>query len=114
MEAERQQKASVPGTPFKPGQNSRTLRRDKVALKFAELERAYFPNGGMGTMDGVRLSLVAKHFVDAELCRDPLLAQRATRLGEYLLNKLTPPPKAKPVSAFDEYVAKRQAERDGE
>ena len=100
MQADLQDKPSKPGA-FKPGQNSRTIKRDKVALKFAELVAAYFPNGDMGVMEGVRLSLVAKHYVDAETCRDPYMAQRATRCAEYLLRKLTPPPTpAKPVPSL--------------
>ena len=86
---------------FTRGNNARQARQDRIALKFAELVAEYFPNGGMGTMDGVRLSLVAKHLDDAATLRDPLLRQRATRCAEYLLRKLTPPPTpAKPIPSL--------------
>jgi hypothetical protein len=96
MQAEPQQdkrrNESVPGVPFKPGMNSRKLRQLKVAAKLAELVVVYFPNGGYGVMDGNRLRLAAAHYVDADLCRDPVIRQRATRCAEYLLSKLSRSP----------------------
>ena len=95
MQAELQQdsqQGSVPGVPFKPGMNSRKLKQLKVAAKLDELVAEYFPNGGYSVMDGNRLKLAAAHYVDADLCRDPVIRQRATRCAEYLLSKLKPPP----------------------
>jgi len=87
--------------PMKPGQNRHTTRRDRIALRFGELCREYFPDGNVPVMAGTRLSLAAKHFIDAETCRDPYMAQRATRCAEYLLRKLAPPPTpAKPVPSL--------------
>jgi len=53
-------------------------------------------------MDASRLSLAAKHYVTAETCRDPVVAQRATRVAEYLLSKLKPPPAPRPSAAADQ------------
>jgi hypothetical protein len=96
MQAELQQDKrrndSVPGVPFKPGMNSGKLRQLKVAAKLAELAAVYFPNGGYGVMDANRVKLAAAHYIDADLCRDPVIRQRATRCAEYLLSKLKPPP----------------------
>ena len=39
-------------------------------------------------MDANRLKLAAQHYIDADLCRDPVIRQRATRCAEYLLNKI--------------------------
>ena len=92
MQAELQQgKRRVPGVPFKPGMNSRKLKQMKITAKFNELVAEYFPNGGYGVMDANRLKLAASHYVDADLCRDPVIRQRATRCAEYLLHKLRPP-----------------------
>jgi hypothetical protein len=71
--------------------NSRKLKQLKVAAKLDELVAEYFPNGGYSVMDGNRLKLAAAHYVDADLCRDPVIRQRATRCAEYLLSKLKPP-----------------------
>jgi hypothetical protein len=76
---------------FKPGQNSRSLKKARIAAKLEELRREYFPNGGHSVMDNNRLKLAAAHYIDAETCRDPVIRQRATRTAEYLLNKLRPP-----------------------
>ena len=76
---------------FKPGQNSRSIKKARVAAKFDELVAEYFPNGGFSVMDGNRLRLAAAHYIDADLCRDPVIRQRATRCAEYLLAKLTRP-----------------------
>ena len=92
MQAELQQdRRRVPGVPFKPGMNSRKLKQLKIAAKFNELVAEYFPNGGYGVMDANRLKLAASHYVDADLCRDPVTRQRATRCAEYLRSKLKPP-----------------------
>jgi len=87
MQAETQ---AAPGR-FEPGMNSRKRRQLKVAAKLSELVAEYFPNGGYGIMDGNRLQLAAAHYVDADLCRDPVIRQRATRRAEYLLAKLSAP-----------------------
>ena len=76
---------------FKPGQNSRSIKKARVAAKLDELVAEYFPNGSYGVMDGNRLKLAAAHYVDADLCRDPVIRQRATRCAEYLLAKLSAP-----------------------
>jgi hypothetical protein len=52
-------------------------------------------------MDANRLKLAAAHYVDADLCRDPVVRQRATRCAEYLLSKLNPPA-ARPPAAADQ------------
>jgi hypothetical protein len=92
MQAELQQdRRRVPGVPFKPGMNSRKLKQLKIVAKFNELVAEYFPNGGYGVMDANRLKLAASHYIDADLCRDPVIRQRATRCAEYLLSKLKPP-----------------------
>ena len=73
---------------FKPGMNSRKLKQLKVAAKLNELVAEYFPTGGYSVMDGNRLKLAAAHYVDADLCRDPVVRQRATRCAEFLLSKV--------------------------
>ena len=88
------------GTRFKPGQNYYTIKRDRIAAKLNELVAEYFPNGDYSRMDASRLSLAAKHYVTAETCRDPVVAQRATRVAEYLLSKLKPPA-PRPVPALE-------------
>ena len=85
--------------PYKPGQNHHTTKRERLALKFGELERAYFPNGGANVMDATRLRLAAQHLIDAERCSDAVTRQRATRCAELLLSKLTPPPAA--IGGYD-------------
>jgi len=81
-----------------PGMNSRKLKQMKTAAKFDELVAEYFPNGGYGVMDANRLKLAAAHYVDADLCRDPVIRQRATRCAEYLLSKLKPPSAPRPAA----------------
>ena len=78
--------------PYKPGQNWHTTKRKRIAAKLSELTAEYFPGGGASVMDGNRLKLAAAHYVDADLCRNPVVRQRATRCAEYLLAKLTRPP----------------------
>ena len=81
--------------------NSRKLKQLKAAAKLAELVAEYFPAGGMTVMDNNRLKLAAAHYVDADLCRDPVIRQRATRCAEYLLSKLKPPSAPRPLAADD-------------
>jgi hypothetical protein len=77
---------------FKPGQNSRSLKKARIAAKLVELTAEYFPAGRMTVMDNNRLKLAAAHYIDAETCRDPVIRQRATRTAEYLLAKLSRSP----------------------
>jgi len=79
--------------------NSRKLKQLKAAAKLAELVAEYFPAGGMTVMDNNRLKLAAAHYVDADLCRDPVIRQRATRCAEYLLSKLRPSAPRPPAAA---------------
>ena len=84
--------------PYKPGLNRHTTKRDRVAAKLDELTAEYFPNGGYSVMDANHLKLAAAHYIDADLCRDPVIRQRATRCAEYLLSKLKPPaPRSAPA-----------------
>ena len=95
MQAETQ---VVPGRGrFKPGQNSRSIKKARIAAKLNELTAEYFPHGGASIMDANRLKLAAAHYVDADLCRDPIIRQRATRCAEYLLSKLKPPTASRPA-----------------
>ena len=73
---------------FKPGMNSRKIKQARVAAKLDELVAEYFPHGGASVMDANRLKLAAAHYVDANLCRDPVIRQRATRCAEFLLSKV--------------------------
>jgi hypothetical protein len=84
--------------PYKPGENRHTRNAERIAAKFNELVAEYFPNGGYGVMDANRLKLAAAHYVDADLCRDPVIRQRATRCAEYLLSKLKPPSAPRPAA----------------
>ena len=96
MQAETQ---VVPGRGrFKPGQNSRSIKKARIAAKLNELTAEYFPHGGASIMDANRLKLAAVHYVDADLCRDPVIRQRATRCAEYLLSKLKPPSAPRPAT----------------
>jgi len=49
----------------------------------------------------------AAHYIDADLCRDPVVRQRATRCAEYLLSKLKPP--AAPRSPAADHAAEALA-----
>ena len=91
------QVASAGDGRFKRGQNSRSLKKARIAAKLNELVAEFFPNGGYGVMDANRLKLAAAHYVDADLCRDPIIRQRATRCAEYLLSKLKPPTASRPA-----------------
>jgi hypothetical protein len=73
---------------FTRGNNARAAKATKIVTKTEELRREFFPCGGESVMDANRLRLAAKHYVDAETCRDPIVAQRATRCAEYLLSKI--------------------------
>jgi hypothetical protein len=81
---------------MKPGENRHTRKAARIAAKFNELVAEYFPNGGASIMDANRLKLAAAHYVDAGVCRDPVVRQRATRCAEYLLSKLKPPAVPRP------------------
>ena len=74
---------------YRPGFNPRISKRLRVAAKLNELVAEFFPHGGMSVMDGNRLKLAAQHYFTAETAKDPVVAQRATRVAEYLLSKLT-------------------------
>jgi hypothetical protein len=95
------QVASAGDGRFKPGQNSRSLKKARIAAKLEELRQVYFPAGGETVMDANRLKLAASHYIDAETCRDPVIRQRATRCAEYLLHKLNPPSAPRPVQALE-------------
>ena len=82
---------------FKPGMNSRKVRQLKVQAKLDQLIAEYFPNGGYGIQDANRLKLAAAHYVDADLCRDPVIRQRATRCAEFLLSKIARQEKSSPT-----------------
>jgi hypothetical protein len=90
---------------FEPGMNSRKRKQLKVAAKLNELTTEFFPVGGCTRMDAARLKLAAQHFVDAEICRDPVTRQRATRCGEYLLGKLSVPSASRPMAQTAEALA---------
>ena len=76
---------------YKPGFNTRMTRRMRIAAKLEELQHEYFPNGGYSVMDANRLKLAAQHYFTAETSQDAVVAQRATRVAEYLLAKLSRP-----------------------
>ena len=76
---------------YKPGFNTRMTKRMRVAARLEELHQEYFPNGGYSVMDANRLKLAAQHYFTAETSQDAIVAQRATRVAEYLLSKLKPP-----------------------
>src|SRR5215469_13574394 len=83
---------------YKPGYSSRRAKAERIAAKLNELIAEYFPNGGYSVMDANRLKLAAAHYIDADLCRDPVIRQRATRCAEYLLAKLSRPTAPLPVA----------------
>jgi hypothetical protein len=82
---------------YKPGFNTGITRRMRIAAKLEELRHEFFPSGGESRMDASRLRLAAQHYFTAETCRDPVVAQRATRCAEYLLSKLKPPLAPRPA-----------------
>jgi hypothetical protein len=87
---------------YKPGFNTRMTKRMRVAARLEELHREYFPNGGYSVMDANRLKLAAQHYFTAETSQDAIVAQRATRVAEYLLTKLSKPSQAPcPPAATD-------------
>jgi hypothetical protein len=73
----------------------------RIAAKLKELQHEYFPNGGYSVMDENRLKLAAQHYFTAETSQDAIVAQRATRIAEYLLSKLKPPSTPRPLAAND-------------
>ena len=101
----------VPSAAFKPGMNSRKLKQMKVAAKLSELTAEYFPHGGYSVMDANRLKLAAAHYIDADLCRDPVIRQRATRCAEYLLAKLSRPAAPLPAAQAPLESARQLIER---
>lgn len=74
---------------YRRGYNPRIAKQIRIAAKVEELRHEFFPSGGETRMDASRLMLAARHYVTAETCRDPVVSQRATRVAEYLLSKLT-------------------------
>jgi hypothetical protein len=53
-------------------------------------------------MDANRLKLAAQHYFTAETAKDAVVAQRATRVAEYLLSKLKPPSASQRPPAMDQ------------
>jgi len=76
---------------YRRGFNPRITKRMRVAAKLEELRREFFPSGGESAVDAGRLRLAAQHYFTAETAKDAVVAQRATRVAEYLLSKLKPP-----------------------
>jgi hypothetical protein len=87
---------------YRPGFNPRISKRLRVEARLRELIAEYFPNGGYSIMDAHRLKLAAQHYFTAETARDAVVAQRATRVAEYLLSKLTRPPVPHPPAVADQ------------
>jgi len=81
---------------FKPGQNSRLIKKARIAARLEELRAEYDPAGNASAIDRHRLELAAMHFIIAETARDPTVSVRSTRTAEYLLNKLKPPAASRP------------------
>jgi hypothetical protein len=84
---------------YKPGFNTRITKRMRVAARLEELRHEFFPVGGASVMDENRLRLAAQHYFTAETSQDAIVAQRATRVAEYLLSKLKPPSAARSPGA---------------
>jgi hypothetical protein len=82
---------------YKPGFNTRITKRMRVAVRLEELRREYFPAGGESVMDANRLKLAAQHYFTAETAQGAVVAQRATRIAEYLLAKLSKPASSPPA-----------------
>ena len=76
--------------------NTRMTKRMRVAARLEELRHEFFPNGGESVMDANRMALAARHYFTAETSQDAVVAQRATRVAEYLLAKLRPPSAPRP------------------
>jgi len=76
---------------YRRGFNPRITKRMRIAAKLEELRREFFPSGGESAIDAGRLRLAAQHYFTAETAKDAVVAQRATRVAEYLLSKLKPP-----------------------
>jgi len=94
---------------YRPGFNPRISKRLRVEARLRELVAEYFPNGGCSVIDANRLKLAAQHYFTAETAKDAVVAQRATRVAEYLLTKLTPPA-PRPPAAADSDAAKTARE----
>jgi hypothetical protein len=86
---------------YRRGFNPRITKRMRVAAKLEELRREFFPSGGESAIDAGRLRLAAQHYFTAETAKDAVVAQRATRVAEYLLSKLKPPPAPPPAPALE-------------
>jgi hypothetical protein len=85
---------------YRRGFNPRITKRMRIAAKLEELRREFFPGGGESAIDAGRLRLAAQHYFTAETAKDAVVAQRATRVAEYLLSKLKPPA-PRPVPALE-------------
>jgi hypothetical protein len=83
---------------YNPGFNPRISKRIRVAAKLEELRREFFPDGGESAIDAGRLRLAAQHYFTAETSKDAVVAQRATRVAEYLLSKITRPAQPEPLT----------------
>jgi hypothetical protein len=80
-----------------PGNNSRTIKRARVAARLEELRAEYDPAGNASAVDQNRLRLAAMHYIIAETARDPTVSVRSTRTAEYLLSKIKPPSALRPA-----------------
>ena len=87
---------------YKSGFNTRITKRMRVAAKLEELRQEFFPGGGASVMGVNRLKLAAQHYFIAETAQDAVVAQRATRVAEYLLSKLKPPSASRPSAVADQ------------
>src|SRR6516165_3232597 len=85
---------------YRRGFNPRITKRMRIAAKLEEFRREFFPGGGESAIDAGRLRLAAQHYFTAETAKDAVVAQRATRVAEYLLSKLKPPA-PRPVPALE-------------
>jgi hypothetical protein len=84
---------------YRPGFNPRITKRMRIVAKLEELRREFFPAGGVSAIDASRLRLAAQHYFTAETAKDAVVAQRATRVAEYLLSKLKPSSAPRPPVA---------------
>ena len=83
---------------YRRGFNPRITKRMRIAAKLEELRREFFPGGGESAIDAGRLRLAAQHYFTAETSKDAVVAQRATRVAEYLLSKITRPAQPEPLT----------------
>jgi hypothetical protein len=84
-----------------PGNNSRTIKQARIAVRLEELRAEYDPAGNASAIDRNRLKLAAMHYIIAETARDPTVSVRSTRAAEYLLAKLKRPPAPCPPATDD-------------